>query len=64
MLHAMEPDEQSQRQYGEYGQPVEPTFGQKLKKWLGPVGIVFVVAHFIRNHGRHQLLQLRAFHRR
>jgi Zn-dependent protease len=39
----MEPDEQSQRQYGEYGQPVEPTFGQKLKKWLGPVGIVFVV---------------------
>jgi Zn-dependent protease len=43
MLHAMEPDEQSQRQYGEHGQPIEQTFGQKLKKWLGPVGIVFVV---------------------
>jgi Zn-dependent protease len=39
----MEPDEQSQRQYGKHGQPIEPTFGQKLKKWLGPVGIVFVL---------------------
>jgi Zn-dependent protease len=39
----MEPSEVSEKQYGEYGQPVEPTFGQKLKKALGPVGVVFVV---------------------
>jgi Zn-dependent protease len=39
----MEPDEQSQRQYGEHGQPIEPTIWQKLKKWLGPVGVVFVL---------------------
>jgi len=39
----MEPDDASQRQYGQYGRPIEPTFGQKLKKFLGPVGIVFVV---------------------
>lgn len=39
----MEQPEVSQKQYGEYGQPSEPTFGQKLKKFLGPVGVVFVV---------------------
>jgi Zn-dependent protease len=39
----MEPPEASQKQYGEYGQPVEPSFGQKLKKFLGPIGVVFVV---------------------
>ena len=39
----MEPPEISEKQYGEYGRPVEPTFGQKLKKALGPVGVVLVV---------------------
>jgi len=39
----MEPDEHSRREYGEHGQPIEPTFGQKLKKWLGPIGIALVV---------------------
>src|SRR4051812_2830664 len=33
----------SQRQYGPDGRPIEPTFGQKLKKFLGPVGVVLVV---------------------
>src|SRR5437868_1452530 len=33
----------AQKQIGEYGQPPEPTFGQKLKKFLGPIGVVFVV---------------------
>jgi Zn-dependent protease len=39
----MEPPEVSEKQYSQYGQPVAPTFGQKLKKFLGPVGVVFVV---------------------
>jgi Zn-dependent protease len=39
----MEPPEVLEKQYGEYGRPVEPTFGQKLKKFLGPIGVVFVV---------------------
>src|SRR5215475_12136174 len=39
----METPEVSQKQYGEYGQPIEPTFGQKLKKFLGPIGVVFAV---------------------
>ena len=39
----MEPTEVSEKQYGEYGRPIEPTFGQKLKKALGPIGVVFVV---------------------
>jgi Zn-dependent protease len=39
----VEPTEVSEKQYGEYGQPVPPTFGQKLKKLLGPVGVVFIV---------------------
>ena len=39
----MEPPEISEKQYGEHGQPLEPTFGQKLKKFLGPIGVVFVV---------------------
>ena len=38
-----QPPEIVQKQYGQYGQPVEPTFGQKLKKALGPIGVVFVV---------------------
>ena len=37
-----EPEEIAQRQYGEYGQPVEPTLGQKLKKFFGPIGVAFV----------------------
>jgi Zn-dependent protease len=40
---AKEPPEVSEKQYGEYGQPVEPTFGQKVKKALGPIGVVFIV---------------------
>ena len=39
----MEPTEIAEKQYGEYGRPVEPTFGQKVKKALGPLGVVFVV---------------------
>jgi Zn-dependent protease len=39
----MEPHEVLEKQYGEFGRPVEPTFGQKLKKFLGPIGVVFVV---------------------
>ncbi|HEY2081317.1 MAG TPA: site-2 protease family protein [Verrucomicrobiae bacterium] len=39
----MEPSEVSQKQYGEYGQPIQPTFGQKLKKALGPIGVAFAV---------------------
>jgi Zn-dependent protease len=40
---SMEPDDYSQRQYGEYGKPVEPSFWQKLKKYLGPIGIVLIL---------------------
>jgi Zn-dependent protease len=39
----MEENEFSQRQYDPHGQPIRPTFGQKIKKILGPVGIGFVV---------------------
>lgn len=38
----MEPTEISEKRYDEYGQPLEPTFGQKLKKCLGPIGVVLV----------------------
>jgi Zn-dependent protease len=38
----MEPTEVSEKQYGEYGRPVKPTFGQKLKKFLGPIGMAIV----------------------
>lgn len=31
------------QQYGEYGRPVEPTFGQKLKKLFGPLAAIFVL---------------------
>jgi Zn-dependent protease len=37
-----QPPEISEKQYGEYGQPLEPTFGQKLKRFLGPIGVVLV----------------------
>ncbi len=39
----MEENEFSQRQYDPHGQPIRPTFGQKIKKFLGPVGVGFVV---------------------
>jgi Zn-dependent protease len=39
----MQENELSQRQYDPHGRPIQPTFGQKLKKFLGPVGVGFVV---------------------
>ncbi|HEX3857838.1 MAG TPA: site-2 protease family protein [Verrucomicrobiae bacterium] len=39
----MDENEFSQRQYDPHGQPIRPTFGQKIKKFLGPVGVGFVV---------------------
>jgi Zn-dependent protease len=39
----MEENEFSQRQYDPHGQPIRPTFGQKIKKFLGPVGVGFVI---------------------
>src|SRR5215469_13678649 len=41
----MEPSEVSQPQpsYGQYGEPVKPTFGQRLKKFLAPIGALFVI---------------------
>ena len=32
-----------EKQYGQYGRPVEPTLWQKVKKFLGPIGVVLVV---------------------
>lgn len=40
----MDENEFSQRQYDLHGQPIKPTFGQKIKKFLGPIGVGFVVA--------------------
>ncbi len=39
----MEQNEFSQRQYDPSGRPVKPTMGQKVKKFLGPIGVGFVV---------------------
>ena len=39
----MDKNEFSQRQYDPHGQPIQPTFWQKVKKFLGPVGVGFVV---------------------
>jgi len=39
----MQEDEYAQKQYGPEGRPVEPTFWQKTKKFLAPVGVAFVV---------------------
>jgi len=39
----MDQNDPSQRQYDQYGQPVQLTFGQKLKKMLAPVGAAFYV---------------------
>lgn len=38
----MDPNDPSQRQYDEYGRPVEHTFFQKVKKFLAPIGIAVV----------------------
>src|SRR5471032_1334285 len=39
----MEHNELPQRQYDEFGRPIQPSFWQKIKKFLGPIGVVFVV---------------------
>jgi Zn-dependent protease len=39
----MDQNELSQRQYDPHGQPIQPTFWQKVKKFLGPIGVGFVV---------------------
>jgi Zn-dependent protease len=39
----MDQNELSGRQYDQYGQPVQLTFGQRVKKFLGPIGAAFVV---------------------
>ncbi|HEU6449175.1 MAG TPA: site-2 protease family protein [Verrucomicrobiae bacterium] len=33
----------SQRQYDTAGQPIRPTFGQKVKKSLAPIGVAFLI---------------------
>jgi len=40
----MDENENSQRQYDEYGRPIQPSFWQKIKKFLGPIGIVIAVS--------------------
>jgi Zn-dependent protease len=42
-LWAMDEHENSQRQYDPYGQPIQPTFWQRIKKFLGPIGVGIVV---------------------
>jgi Zn-dependent protease len=39
----MDQNELSQRQYDPHGQPIHLTFWQKVKKFLGPIGVGFVV---------------------
>ena len=39
----MDQNEFSQRQYTPEGRPIEPTFGQKIKKFLAPLGVLGVV---------------------
>jgi Zn-dependent protease len=39
----MDENENSERQYDLHGRPVEPTFWQKTKKLLAPIGVAFVV---------------------
>lgn len=39
----MDEHENSQRQYDPYGRPVEPTIWQKIKKFLGPIGVGLVI---------------------
>lgn len=40
---AVDQNELSQRQYAADGRPIEPTLGQKAKKFFGPVGVAFLV---------------------
>src|SRR5580698_9870309 len=39
----MDENQFTNRQYDSYGRPVEPSLGQKMKKFLAPVGVAFVV---------------------
>src|SRR5450432_3290143 len=39
----MDEQENSQRQYDPYGRPIQPTLWQKVKKFLGPIGVAFVI---------------------
>jgi Zn-dependent protease len=39
----MQENEYTQKQYDPEGRPVEPTFWQKTKKFLGPVGVALVI---------------------
>ena len=39
----MDQNELAQRQYDTDGRPVEPTFGQKIKKALAPIGVALLV---------------------
>jgi Zn-dependent protease len=39
----MDENEFSQRPYDPHGRPIQPTFWQKVKKFLGPIGVGFVV---------------------
>ncbi len=40
---AVDQNEYSQRQYTPEGRPIEPTFGQKVKKFMAPLGVLGVV---------------------
>jgi len=40
---AVDENEFSQRQYTPEGRPIEPTFGEKIKKFLAPLGVLGVV---------------------
>jgi Zn-dependent protease len=45
----MDEHELSQRPYDPYGRPIEPTFGQKIKKFLGPIGVgIFAVLKYLK----------------
>jgi Zn-dependent protease len=39
----MDENQWTQQQYGPDGRPIEPTFGQKVKKFFAPVGVVLLV---------------------
>ena len=40
---AMDDHDLSRRQYDEYGRPVQPSLGQRLKKLFAPIGVAIVV---------------------
>jgi hypothetical protein len=50
----MEPNELSQRQYDPSGRPIEPTFWQKTKRFLGPIGVGLAV--FLKFLGKFKFL--------